>query len=74
MKKNRFLCGRPPRVNDLAMGQLKDLIREGMTEEQVAAGLLDIYKSLGAQSYSFRHWLALVPMLHLATTSRGLLS
>lgn len=52
-EEEQILMRDASRVNDLAMGQLKDLIREGMTEEQVAAGLLDIYKSLGAQSYSF---------------------
>lgn len=41
------------RVNDLAMGQLKDLIREGMTEEELAAGLSSIYKSMGAEGFSF---------------------
>lgn len=52
-EQERALMREASRVNDLAMGELKNLIREGMTEEQIAAGLMDIYKSYGAQGYSF---------------------
>lgn len=41
------------RVNDAAMGELRDILRDGITEEQVAASLLDIYRSMGAQDFSF---------------------
>ncbi len=41
------------RINDAAMAQFKTLIHEGVTELEVAAQMLDIYRSLGADGYSF---------------------
>lgn len=41
------------KINDLAMGQFKALIHPGVTEEEVASKCLGIYKSLGAEAYSF---------------------
>ncbi|MCI8823600.1 MAG: aminopeptidase P family protein [Lachnospiraceae bacterium] len=41
------------RINDLAMERFKDLIREGITEAEAASGMLDIYRSLGADGFSF---------------------
>ena len=40
-------------INDLAMERFKGLIREGITEEEAASGMLDIYRSLGADGFSF---------------------
>lgn len=40
-------------INDLAMAEFKKLIRPGVTEDQVAKQIEDIYKSLGADGNSF---------------------
>ncbi len=40
-------------INDMAMEQFKGLIHEGVTEAEVAAKTLDIYKSLGGEAFSF---------------------
>ena len=40
-------------INDEAMLKFKQLIHEGVYEDEVAAQCLDIYKSLGAEAYSF---------------------
>lgn len=40
-------------INDLAMAEFKKLIHEGVTEIEVADQMLDIYKKLGAEGYSF---------------------
>lgn len=40
-------------INDLAMEQFRGLVRDGITELEVASQMLDIYKSLGAERYSF---------------------
>ena len=44
---------RSSKINDLAMGEFRKLIREGVTEEEVAAQMLSIYRSLGAERFSF---------------------
>ena len=41
------------RVNDKAMEWLKSQIKEGVTEQSIAEGLLGTYRSLGAQDHSF---------------------
>lgn len=41
------------RTNDKAMEWLAAQVHEGVTEEEIAGGLLDVYKSLGAQDHSF---------------------
>lgn len=41
------------RINDLAMAEFKKLLREGVTEEQVADQMKAIYQSLGANGFSF---------------------
>ena len=41
------------RINDAAMEQFKGLIHEGVSEKEVAAQVLDIYRSLGAEDLSF---------------------
>jgi Xaa-Pro dipeptidase len=41
------------RINDLAMGELRRLIRPEITEAEVARQLDAIYRSLGAQGFSF---------------------
>ena len=40
-------------INDAAMAQFKGLIHAGVTENEVAGQLLEIYRSLGASGYSF---------------------
>lgn len=40
-------------VNDQAMGWLVQQLREGVTEQDIAEGLLGAYRSLGAQDHSF---------------------
>lgn len=40
-------------INDLAMAEFKKLPKTGITEIEIANQMLDIYKSLGAESYSF---------------------
>ena len=41
------------RINDLAMAELKKLVHEGVTENEIADQLLDIYIALGAEGFSF---------------------
>ena len=41
------------RINDAAMAKFKELVHEGMTELQIADQMEAIYKSLGAEGYSF---------------------
>lgn len=41
------------RINDMAMARFKTLVKEGITELEVAGQLLDIYRELGADGYSF---------------------
>lgn len=41
------------KINDEAMARFKTLVYEGVQEKQVAAQMLDIYKELGAEAYSF---------------------
>ncbi len=48
-------------INDAAMAQFKTLIHEGVTEIEVADRMLDIYKSLGADGYSFAPLVAFGP-------------
>ena len=40
-------------VNDMAMDEFKKLLRDGVTELEVAESMLGIYKKLGASRYSF---------------------
>ena len=44
---------RASQVNDQAMARFRGLIREGVTEMEVAAGMNAIYKELGTQGASF---------------------
>ena len=44
---------RSSRINDAAMQEFKKLIHKGVTELEVAEQMLGIYKSLGAEAYSF---------------------
>lgn len=41
-------------INDAAMEEFKKLIRPGVTEKQVADQMLDIYRKLGADGFSFK--------------------
>ncbi|MBS5450941.1 MAG: aminopeptidase P family protein [Coriobacteriia bacterium] len=47
------LMRRASATNDKAMGVLRGLVHEGVTEREIADQLLDIYRSLGAQAHSF---------------------
>lgn len=40
-------------INDAAMAQFKTLIHDGVTEAEVAGKMLEIYRSLGAEGFSF---------------------
>lgn len=40
-------------INDAAMARFKELVKPGVTEKEIAAQTLDIYRSLGADGYSF---------------------
>lgn len=40
-------------INDAAMAQFKTLIHAGVTEKEVASQMLQIYRNLGADDYSF---------------------
>jgi Xaa-Pro dipeptidase len=52
-EKEQILMAEASRINDLAMAEFKQLIREGVTEKEVAEQTLDIYKKLGASGFSF---------------------
>ena len=41
------------RINDAAMARFKGLIREGVTELEIAGQMEEIYRELGADGYSF---------------------
>lgn len=41
-------------LNDKAMAQFRTLVREGMTEQELADQMLAVYKDLGADSFSFK--------------------
>ena len=41
------------RINDLAMAEFKKLLKEGVTELEVAGQLEEIYQKLGAEGFSF---------------------
>lgn len=47
------LMRRASRTNDEAMGWLAAQVRPGVTERQIAGGLLDEYRRLGADAFSF---------------------
>lgn len=51
--REQELMRRASATNDQAMGVLRSLVREGVTERQIADQLLDVYRSLGAQAHSF---------------------
>lgn len=40
-------------INDLAMAEFKKLPKAGIKETEIAAQMMDIYKKLGAEDYSF---------------------
>lgn len=41
------------RINDLAMAAFRKLLRDGVTEKEVAEQMLEIYRRLGAEGFSF---------------------
>lgn len=41
------------KINDAAMAQFKTLVKEGVTEQEIADQMLSIYQSLGATAHSF---------------------
>lgn len=51
--EERALMRAASAANDAAMGRFRELVREGITEAEVAAQLEGIYRDLGAQGHSF---------------------
>ena len=51
--EERELMREASRINDAAMAQFKELLKEGVTEKEVASKMNDIYASLGGESLSF---------------------
>ncbi|WP_102371611.1 M24 family metallopeptidase [Enorma phocaeensis] len=51
--RERELMRAASAINDEAMGWLAEQVRPGVTELEVAEGLLGTYRSLGAEGYSF---------------------
>lgn len=51
--RERQLMREASAANDAAMARFRELAREGVTEQQVAAQLEDIYRDLGASGHSF---------------------
>ena len=49
------------RINDLAMAELKKLVHAGVTEQEIADQLLEIYQNLGADGFSFTPLIAFGP-------------
>lgn len=47
------LMRKASRINDLAMGEVIKRISCGVTEEEIASQMIEIYKSFGAEGYSF---------------------
>ena len=41
------------RVNDQAIARFRELVKEGITEKEIADQTLEIYKELGAEGFSF---------------------
>lgn len=41
------------RINDAVMGELPALLHEGVTEREIAARMLDLYRAHGAEAFSF---------------------
>ena len=41
------------KINDAAMAQFKTIVRDGVTEKEIADQMLGIYQSLGATDHSF---------------------
>jgi len=52
-KAEQELMRKSSLVNDLAMEQFRYLLKDGITEKECAAQMLDIYRKLGASGYSF---------------------
>lgn len=52
-EQERALMREASRINDEAMKWLAAQVREGVTEEEIASGLLAEYQRLGAQDHSF---------------------
>ena len=51
--EERELMREASRINDKAMAKFKELLKEGVTEKEVASQMNDIYVSLGGESLSF---------------------
>ena len=52
-EKEKELMRKSSKINDEAMAIFKTLVKDDISEKQIADQLLDIYKSLGAEGYSF---------------------
>ncbi|MBE6038085.1 MAG: aminopeptidase P family protein [Anaerofustis stercorihominis] len=51
--EERALMREASLVNDAAMAKFRSLLKEGITEKELADEMLGIYRSLGAQDFSF---------------------
>ncbi|MCM1026004.1 MAG: Xaa-Pro peptidase family protein [Roseburia sp.] len=51
--EERWKMAEASRINDEAMGYFRELIREGVTELEIAGQMEGIYRRLGADGYSF---------------------
>ena len=52
-EEEKQLMRKSSKINDEAMAIFKTLVRDDISEKQVADQLLDIYRSLGAEGFSF---------------------
>lgn len=52
-EEEKALMRRASQINDAAMARFKGLIHEGVTELEVESHMLQIYKDLGSDGYSF---------------------
>ena len=57
-------------INDRAMEEFRKLIREGVTEREVADQMLEIYMKLGADGFSSNLWSPSEPMPRILTMRR----
>ena len=52
-EREKDLMRKSSEINDQAMAIFKTLVKDNISEKEIAEQMLDIYKSLGAEGYSF---------------------
>lgn len=52
-ERERELMRRSSAINDAVMAKLPELVHEGVTEHEIAAQMLDLYRGQGAEAFSF---------------------